>query len=105
MYTKLNELLSAPFHSILLSQTVKGAEVDFTKVMVNPFLSKNETLYQLTYTKGKQVVHQNIEKDALAENIANLFENFTQCVIYGAENDFHLNCFNGKINAKTMAPS
>ncbi|MBR5265331.1 MAG: SAM-dependent methyltransferase, partial [Clostridia bacterium] len=60
MYTKLNELLSAPFHSILLSQTVKGAEIDYTKVLVKPFLSKGETLYQLTYTKGKQVTHENM---------------------------------------------
>ena len=94
MYTKLNELLSAPFHSILLSQTVKGAEVDFTKVMVKPFLSKNETLYQLTYTKGKQVTHENMGFDDMLNKVGDLLENiFVQCQIYSAEHDYHITHF------------
>ena len=94
MYTKLNELLSAPFHSILLSQTVKGAEIDYTKVMVKPFLSKGETLYQLTYTKGKQVTHENMGFDDMLAKVGDLLENiFVQCQIYSAEHDYHITHF------------
>ena len=39
-----------------------------SKVMVKPFLSKNETLYQLTYTKGKQVTHENMGFDDMLNN-------------------------------------
>lgn len=42
----------------------------------------------------------------LVDEVAFLLENyFTQCMVYGRENDFHINCFNGKIKAKTMPPS
>ena len=105
MTERISQFLKQDIAYIVISGVRKGAESEYSKVTVKPFESKDGVKYQLEYTKGKQVVHQNIEKNALAENIAVLFETFTQCVIYGAENDFHLNCFNGKIKAKTMVPS
>ncbi|MBP1552334.1 MAG: methyltransferase, partial [Oscillospiraceae bacterium] len=105
MTERISQFLNQDIAYIVISGVRKGAESEYSKVTVKPFESKDGVKYQLEYTKGKQVVHQNIEKSALAESIAVLFETFTQCVIYGAENDFHLNCFNGKIKAKTMSPS
>lgn len=105
MTERISQFLNQDIVYIVISGIRKGVESEYSKVTAKPFATKDGIKFQLEYTKGKQVVHQNIEKDALAENISNLFEFFTQCVIYGAENDFHLNCFNGKIKAKTMAPS
>ena len=105
MTERISQFLNQDIAYIVISGVRKGIESEYSKVTAKPFATKGGIKFQLEYTKGKQVVHQNIEKDALAENIAKLFETFTQCVIYGAENDFHLNCFNGKIKAKTMAPS
>ena len=102
MTERISQFLNQDIAYIVISGVRKGVESEYSKVTVKPFESKDGVRYQLEYTKGKQVVHQNIEKSALAESIAVLFETFTQCVIYGAENDFHLNCFNGKIKAKTM---
>lgn len=63
-------------------------------------------MYQLEYTVKNQVKHKNIPHEQLTAEVASLLENsFTQCVIYGALNDYHINCFNGKVKIKTMAPS
>ena len=105
MTERISQFLNQDIAYIVISGVRKGAQTEYSKVTIKPFSSKDGVKYQLEFTKGKQVVHQNIEKDDLAGNIAQLFEIFTQCVIYGAENDFHFNCFNGKIKAKTMDPS
>ena len=105
MTERISQFLNQDIAYIVIIGVRKGVVTEYSKVTAKPFASKEGVKYQLEYTKGKQVVHQNIEKDELAHNIAVLFESFTQCVIYGSENDYHLNCFNGKIKAKTMAPS
>ena len=105
MTERINSFLNQEIALIVVSGVRKGVQTEYSKVTAKPFSSKDRLKFQLEYTKGKQVVHQNIEKDDLAQNIAQLFETFTQCVIYGSENDIHLNCFNGKIKAKTMAPT
>ena len=105
MKERISQFLNQDIAYIVISGVRKGVETEYSKVTIKPFAAKDGVKFQLEFTKGKQVVHQNIDKEALAENISQLFETFTQCVIYGAENDFHLNCFNGKIKAKTMAPS
>ncbi len=105
MIERISQFLNQDIAYIVISGVRKGVESEYSKVTIKPFASKDGVKYQLELTKGKQVVHQNIEKDVLADNIAQLFSTFTQCMIYGAEHDYHLNCFNGKIKAKTMAPS
>ncbi|MBE6877623.1 MAG: SAM-dependent methyltransferase [Ruminococcaceae bacterium] len=105
MTERISQFLNQDIAYIVISGVRKGVESEYSKVTIKPFAAKDGLKYQLEFTKGKQVVHQNIEKDVLSENIAQLFDTFIQCVIYGAENDFHLNCFNGKIKAKTMPPS
>lgn len=105
MKERIASFLNQNIALVVISGVRKGVETEFSKVTIKPFLAKDEIRYQLEYTKGKQVVHQNIDKESLAENIEKLFETFTQCVIYGEENDYHLNCFNNKIKAKTMPPS
>ena len=105
MTERISQFLNQDIAYIVISGIRKGVESEYSKVTVKPFEAKDGVKYQLEYTKGKQVVHNNISKDALAENIAQLFNTFTQCVIYGAENDYHLNCYNGKIKAKTMEPT
>lgn len=105
MTEKISQFLNQDIALIVVSGVRKGVQSEYSKVTAKPFAAKDGIKFQLEYTKGKQVVHQNIEKDGLAQNIVHLFETFTQCVIYGSENDVHLNCFNGKIKARTMAPS
>jgi len=90
----------------VISGLKKGAECEFSKVTVRPFTSGEEIKYQFEYTVKAQVKHKNISADNLVAEIADLLDKyFTQCMVYGRENDFHINCFNGKIKAKTMPPS
>lgn len=106
MTERINSYLNQNIALIVISGVKKGVVSEFSKVTVKPFLSKDTVKYQLEFTKGKQVVHKNIEKEQLAQNISDLLSDiFTQCVIYGEQADVHINCFNGKIKAKTMAPS
>lgn len=105
MTERISQFLNQDIAYIVISGVRKGAQTEYSKVTVKPFSSKEGIKYQLEFTKGKQVVHKNIEKEELAFNISQLFDTFTQCMIYGSEHDYHLNCFNGKIKAKTMDPS
>ena len=91
MTERISQYLNQDIAYIVISGVRKGVQTEYSKVTIKPFSSKDGVKYQLEFTKSKQVVHQNIEKDDLAENIAQLFETFTQCMIYGADNDFHLN--------------
>ena len=105
MTERISQFLNQDIVLIVISGVRKGFESGVSKVTIKPFISNDKLWYQLEYTEGKKVTHQNIVKEVLPHSIANLFENFTQCMIYGTENDYHLNCFNGKIKAKTMPPS
>ncbi|MBQ3008146.1 MAG: SAM-dependent methyltransferase [Oscillospiraceae bacterium] len=90
----------------VISGLKKGAACEFSKVTVRPFTAGEEVKYQFEYTVKAQVKHKNVSADEYVGEIADLLENyFTQCMVYGRENDFHINCFNGKIKVKTMPPS
>lgn len=90
----------------VISGLQKGADCEFSKVTVRPFTSNDGIKYQFEYTVKAQVKHKNVSADGLVDEIAALLENyFTQCMVYGRENDFHINCFNGKVKVKTMPPS
>ncbi len=103
---RLKQYFSQDIALCVLSGLKKGADCEFSKVTVRPFTSNEGVKYQLEYTIKAQVKHKNISADQLVSEIAMMLENyFTQCMVYGGENDFHINCFNGKIKAKTMPPS
>ena len=90
----------------VISGLKKGVACEFSKVTVRPFTAGEEVKYQFEYTVKAQVKHKNVSADEYVGEIADLLENyFTQCMVYGRENDFHINCFNGKIKVKTMPPS
>lgn len=90
----------------VVSGLKKGAECEYSKVTVRPFASGKGVMYQLEYTVKNQVKHKNIPYEQLTAEVASLLENyFTQCVVYGALNDYHINCFNGIVKIKTMPPS
>jgi len=105
MTERISQYLDQDIVYIVVSCVRKGAVTEYSKATVKPFAAKDGLKYQFEYTKGKQVMHQNVEKAELADKIAQLLETFTQCVIYGTEHDYHINCFDGKIKAKTMEPS
>ncbi len=106
MIEKLKIYLNQDIALINISQIKKGVQSEYSKVLIKPFLKKDEVMYQLEYTKGTQVVHKNIEKDDLINEMWYLLkEVFVQCIIYGSENDYHLNCFKDKITAKTKPAS
>ncbi len=102
MREKLISYLNQDIALINISQIKKGVQSEYSKVLIKPFLQKNEIMYQLEYTKDKQVVHKNIKENDLIDEIEYLLkEVFVQCIIYGGLNDYHLNCFKDKITAKT----
>lgn len=106
MLEKIQSYTEQDIIYIILSGIKKTSTSEYTKVTIKPFLSSEETKYQIEYTVGKKVLHKNVEKVLLCTELAELLENtFTQCVIYGAENDIHINCFGNKIKAKFFAPS
>lgn len=106
MTEKLKKYFEQDIALAVISGLKKGADCEFSKVTVRPFTAGDEIKYQFEYTVKAQVKHKNITADKLVEEVAILLENcFTQCMVYGRENDFHINCFNGKIKAKTMPPS
>jgi len=106
MTEKLKKYFEQDIALAVISGLKKSADCEFSKVTVRPFTAGDEIKYQFEYTVKAQVKHKNITADKLVEEVAILLENcFTQCMIYGRENDFHINCFNGKIKAKTMPPS
>lgn len=103
---KLNKYFSQDIALAVISGLKKGADCEFSKVTVRPFTSGEEIKYQFEYTVKAQVKHKNVDAYKLVDEVAFLLENyFTQCMVYGRENDFHINCFNSKIKAKTMPPS
>ena len=106
MTEKLKKYFEQDIALAVISGLKKGADCEFSKVIVRPFTAGDEIKYQFEYTVKAQVKHKNITADKLVEEVAMLLEScFTQCMVYGRENDFHINCFNGKIKVKTMPPS
>ncbi len=106
MKEKLIKYFEQDIALCVISGLKKGADCEFSKVTVRPYQSADGVKYQFEYTVKAQVKHKNVSADEMVGEIACLLENyFTQCMVYGRENDFHINCFNGKIKAKTMPPS
>ena len=106
MIERLNKYFEQDIALCVISGLKKGADCEFSKVTVRPYQSAEGVKYQFEYTVKAQVKHKNITADKLVEEIAALLTDyFTQCMVYGRENDFHINCFNSKIKAKTMPPS
>lgn len=90
----------------VISGMKKGVDCEFSKVTVRPYESAGAIKFQLEYTVKNQVKHKNIDPEQLVGEIASLLENcFTQCVVYGSENDFHINFFGSKVKIKTLPAS
>lgn len=89
---------------VVISNLKKGAECEYSKVTIKPYNSSKGIMYQFEYTVKNQVKHRNVEEYNLVDEIGLLLENyFTQCMIYGTESDYHINCYGDKVKAKTMA--
>ena len=88
----------------VISNLKKGAECEYSKVTIKPYNSSKGIMYQFEYTVKNQVKHRNMEEYNLVDEIGLLLENyFTQCMVYGTESDYHINCYDDKVKAKTMA--
>ena len=89
---------------VVISNLKKGAECEYSKVTIKPYNSSKGIMYQFEYTVKNQVKHRNVEEHNLVDEIGLLLENyFTQCMVYGTESDYHINCYGDKVKAKTMA--
>ena len=89
---------------VVISNLKKGAECEYSKVTIKPYNSSKGIMYQFEYTVKNQVKHRNVEEYNLVDEISLLLENyFTQCMVYGNESDYHINCYGDKVKAKTMA--
>ena len=88
---------------VVISNLKKGAECEYSKVTIKPYNSSKGIMYQFEYTVKNQVKHRNVEEYNLVDEIGLLLENyFTQCMVYGTESDYHINCYGDKVKAKTM---
>lgn len=106
MKEKIQNYLEQDIIYIILSGVKKTSTADYTRVTVNPFLSSKEVKYQLEYTVDKKVIHKNVSEDELCNELEELLTStFNQCIIYGVENDIHINCFGEKLKAKYSLPS
>lgn len=106
MIEKIQKCFDSPIALAVLSGVKKGVTSEFSKVSVRPFSSADGIKYQFEYTVKNQVKHKNLSRNEYVGEIAELLENvFTQCVVYGAENDFHINHFGEKVIIKTMPPT
>ena len=77
--------------SATLSNKKKGADVDFNKVSVKPFLSKEKQQYQFSYIFDKNTTHKNMDSEEAVDEILGLLKNyFKQGVIFAAEGDYQL---------------
>lgn len=89
---------------VVISNLKKGTECEYSKVTIKPYNSSKGIMYQFEYTVKNQVKHRNVEEYNLVDEISLLLENyFTQCMVYGTESDYHINCYGDKVKAKTMA--
>lgn len=89
---------------VVISNLKKGAVCEYSKVTIKPYNSSKGIMYQFEYTVKNQVKHRNVEEYNLVDEISLLLENyFTQCMVYGTESDYHINCYGDKVKAKTMA--
>ena len=89
---------------VVISNLKKGAECEYSKVTIKPYNSSKGIMYQFEYTVKNQVKHRNEEEYNLVDEISLLLDNyFTQCMVYGTESDYHINCYGDKVKAKTMA--
>ena len=89
---------------VVISNLKKGAECEYSKVTIKPYNSSKGIMYQFEYMVKNQVKHRNVEEYNLVDEISLLLENyFTQCMVYGTESDYHINCYGDKVKAKTMA--
>ncbi|MBR5520799.1 MAG: SAM-dependent methyltransferase [Oscillospiraceae bacterium] len=106
MIDKLKKYFEQDIALCVISGLKKGADCEYSKVTVRPYQATDGVKFQFEYTVKAQVKHKNVDYEQLVPEIAQLLENyFTQCMVYGRENDYHINCFNSKIKAKTMPPS
>ncbi|WP_319201179.1 SAM-dependent methyltransferase [uncultured Ilyobacter sp.] len=77
--------------SATISNKKKGSHVDFNKVSIKPFLSKEKQLYQFSYIFDKNTTHKNMSPEEAVEEILGLFEAyFKQGVIFASEGDYQL---------------
>ena len=101
---KIEKYLRQEIVRVVISNLKKGAECEYSKVTIKPYNSSKGIMYQFEYTVKNQVKHRNVEEYNLVDEISLLLENyFTQCVVYGTESDYHINCYGDKVKAKTMA--
>ncbi len=93
---KLKKLLEKiTLESSMISATIsnrrKDVEIDFNKVAVKPFLSKDKMMYQFAYIFDKNTTHKNLDSDEAAEEFAGLLHGcFKQGVIFAADGDYQL---------------
>ncbi len=103
---KIQQYFNQNIALVVISGLKKDINCEFSKVTLRPFSTMEGIKYQLEYTVKNQVKHKNINSDDVINEVSQLLENyFTQCMIYGEDNDVHINFFNGKVRAKVSSPT
>lgn len=77
--------------SATLSNKKKGSDVNFNKVSIKPFLSKDKQQYQFSYIFDKNTTHENMSSEEAIEEILVLLKTyFKQGVIFASDGDYQL---------------
>lgn len=103
---KIRNILEEGFHSVIISQVQKTANIPYNKIEVKAFEKDEKMLYQFAFYTQKQVKHQNVSLDEAVDLIVEKLANeFFQCVIFGKNCDMHITSFAGKFKFKTAKSS
>lgn len=70
---KLNQYINVDLKEIIISNARNKESV--TKIKVRPVMLKNDLVYQVSSFKGKQVFHENVDAEALADKCTNWLQN------------------------------
>lgn len=70
---KLNQYINVDLKEIIISNARNKESV--TKIKVRPVMLKNDLVYQVSSFKGKQVFHENVGAEALADKCTNWLQN------------------------------
>lgn len=70
---KLNQYINVDLKEIIISNA--RSKENITKIKVRPVMLKNDLIYQVSSFKGKQVFHENIDAEVLADKCAKWLQN------------------------------
>ena len=89
LYKYISEIISAEPIRIVFSNK-SNKEYEYNKVKINYAKIKDREVYQIEKFTDKQVFHENVEKERLAEAVEEIMKNFKQMAAISADFNFDM---------------